>query len=87
MTQFTYKITDPLGLHARPAGLMVKILSQRKNVSVTVQFKDKSADGKRLYQILGLAVKTNDEITVLFEGENEELIANEIHQLFIDEKL
>ena len=24
MQQFTYTITDPIGLHARPAGLLVK---------------------------------------------------------------
>jgi len=70
MKQFSYVITDELGIHARPAGLMVKAASVYKS-SVTVAKGDKSADAKRIFGIMGLGVKQHDEITVTIEGEDE----------------
>ena len=71
MKTFTYTVKDPLGLHARPAGLFVKIASgYTSNVKIAKAGKD--ADAKRLFGVMGLAVKSGEAITVTIEGADED---------------
>ena len=70
MKEFVYKINDELGIHARPAGQLVKKASGFKsNVSITGP--KGTADAKRIMAVMTLAVKQNDEVTVKAEGEDE----------------
>lgn len=71
MKEFTYVITDPEGIHARPAGELVKAA---KNYSSTIKIaKDgKSGDCKKIFGIMGLGVKNGNEVTITVEGEDEE---------------
>jgi len=81
MKQFNYTIKDELGLHARPAGLLVKKTgSFKSNIQITKN--DKSADGKRILGIMSLGIKQNDEITVTVEGEDENEAALELKEFF-----
>lgn len=71
MKEFTYTITDPEGIHARPAGELVK--KAKEFTSAVSIFKDgKKADAKKLFGLMGLGVKQGMEITVQAEGEDEE---------------
>lgn len=47
MKEFTYTITDPAGIHARPAGLLAKKAAEYKSV-ITVIKGEKKADTRRL---------------------------------------
>lgn len=71
MKEFKYRITDPEGIHARPAGELVKVA---KEFASTIQMeKDgKKMDCKKILGIMSLAVKTGQEVTMTFEGEDEE---------------
>ena len=40
MKQFTYTVTDPIGIHARPAGILVKEV--KKYQSVVIVEKEKA---------------------------------------------
>lgn len=71
MKSFSYVIKDQIGIHARPAGQLVKLASAF-NSELRMECKDKKANCKRLFDLLGLGVKANDEITVIAEGEDEE---------------
>ncbi len=71
MKKFEYTVKDDLGLHARPAGLLVKCVSGYKS-AVTLTKGGKSADAKRLFGVMGLAVKFGDVISVTIEGEDED---------------
>lgn len=86
MVQFNYLIKDPMGLHARPAGLMVKAINKAP-CEITISFKDKTVDGKRLYAVLSLGAKTFDTITITCNGENEKQTADLIKELFEKENL
>ncbi|MDD3123686.1 MAG: HPr family phosphocarrier protein [Candidatus Izemoplasmatales bacterium] len=86
MKEFNYTINNAMGLHARPAGLMVKIIASHTD-SVKIEFKGKVVDAKRLYQVLSLGVKTNEEIKVTVDGETEEETINEIRRMFETENL
>ncbi|WP_313133648.1 HPr family phosphocarrier protein [Anaerocolumna sp.] len=81
MKQFIYTIKDELGLHARPAGLLVKKAgSFKSNIQITKGTK--SADGKRILAIMGLGIKQNEQITVTVEGEDEKQAALELEEFF-----
>ena len=56
MKQFTYTITDPVGIHARPAGLLAKAGKNYQSV-VNLQKGEKSANVTRLMAVMGLGVK------------------------------
>lgn len=85
MKEFQYVITDPEGIHARPAGLLVKKANEFKS-TVTIKKGDKSADAKRIFAVMGLGVKKADEIKVCVEGEDEEAVS-EAMEKFLKENL
>ena len=70
MKEFNYTITDPLGIHARPAGILVK--EAKKFTSKITVFKgDKSCDMRKLLALMGMAVKQVDTVAVQIEGDDE----------------
>ena len=71
MTEFTYEIKDNLGIHARPAGLLVKTASDFKS-QITLIKEEKQTDAKKLFGVMGLNVKVDDKVTVRIDGEDEE---------------
>lgn len=83
MKTFDYTVKDELGIHARPAGLLVKqIAGIKSNVTIAVKAKDKNADAKRLMAVMKMAVKQGDVVTVTIEGEDEDTAAPQIEQFF-----
>lgn len=83
MKTFDYTIKDELGIHARPAGLLVKkIAGVHSNVTIEVKEKGKSADAKRLMAVMKMAVKQGDTVTVTIEGDDEDAVAPAIEQFF-----
>lgn len=70
MQSFTYVIKDELGIHARPAGLLVK---EAKNFAstITLEANGKTGAAKGLMGVMGMAVKKGMEVTVTVEGEDE----------------
>ena len=71
MKTIQYTITDREGIHARPAGLLVKQATKFES-AITIRKGEKSADAKRIFAVMGLAAKQNEEITVTAEGRDEE---------------
>lgn len=71
MKKFSYVIKDEIGIHARPAGLLVKEAGKFQS-AVTLKSGDKTGDAKRIFGIMGMAVKQNDEVTVEADGADEE---------------
>lgn len=85
MKEFSYIIKDENGIHARPAGLLVKTAGKFKS-SVEIRCCDKSADCKKLFAVMGLGVKCNSEIKITADGEDEETAVSEIKK-FLEENL
>lgn len=71
MQTFTYTLTDPEGLHARPAGGLVKAAKQFP-CSITVAKGGKGCDAKKMFGLMGLGIKHGDTITVTADGEQEQ---------------
>ena len=70
MKQFTYTIKDELGVHGRPAGLLVK-LAKKYASKVTIDKDGKTCDMRKLMAVMGLGIKQGQEITLRCEGEQE----------------
>ena len=68
MQSFTYTITEPVGIHARPAGLLVKEIKNYQS-TVTVTKGDKSVNALKLMALMGMGIKCGDTVTVTVEAE------------------
>ena len=81
MIQFQFTITDPNGLHARPAGLLVKE-AQKFSSTVKLTRGEKSADLKRLFAIMGMGVKCGETVEVAVDGADEVQAAQTLEKFF-----
>ncbi|NLL79005.1 MAG: HPr family phosphocarrier protein [Clostridiales bacterium] len=79
MKNFKYVVQDEVGLHARPAGLLVKEAGKAAS-AVTIECKGKTADAKRLLAVMGLGVKKGDEITITVDGADEAAVAASLEE-------
>lgn len=77
MQEIEYTITDENGIHARPAGLFVKMASGFSS-DVQVKKGEKSADAKRLFGLMGLGIKQGDKIIVSISGLDEQQAAKDL---------
>ena len=84
MKQFTYTITDPVGIHARPAGLLVKAIKALDSTVTIIKADGKSSVGTKLMALMGLGVKQGETVTVTVEGGDEEANAAALEQFFKD---
>ena len=77
MKEFEFVVTDPQGIHARPAGLLVKEAKKfESNISV---FKGaRKCDLKKIFTIMALGVKQGETIKVQVEGADEEQAASAV---------
>lgn len=81
MKEFKYVITDPEGIHARPAGILVKQAAGYQS-TVKIAKGEKSADAKRIFGVMGLGVKTGEEVTITVEGADEDTASAELETFF-----
>lgn len=85
MKSFTYEIKDPMGLHARPAGLLVKAAAKYAS-AITIEAPSGKADAKRIMAVMRLAAKQGMVLTVTCDGADEEAAAAGL-QAFLAENL
>ncbi|MBS7298879.1 MAG: HPr family phosphocarrier protein [Eubacteriales bacterium] len=71
MKEFTYTITDPNGLHARPAGILVKE-SGKYSSEITLHSCGKKGDAKKIFSVMGMGIKSGDSVTVKISGADED---------------
>jgi phosphocarrier protein HPr len=81
MKTFEYTITDPVGIHARPAGMLVKEVKNYAS-NVTIVKGDGKADAKKLMVLMGLGVKCGETVTVEVEGGDEDTAAAALETFF-----
>lgn len=72
MKEFTYTIEDELGIHARPAGLLVKLAKTFPGTTVTVTKRETTVKASQLMKLMNLGVKKGDEVKIAAEGPAEE---------------
>ena len=85
MKQFTYTITDPVGIHARPAGLFVKQAGKFSS-KITIAKGEKTGDAKRIFAVMGLGAKMGETVTITCDGPDEAEAAASL-EAFLKENL
>ena len=72
MKKFSYTVQDATGIHARPAGLLVKAAKVLDSTVALENAAGKSAVATKLMAVMGLGIKQGDTVTVTVEGGDEE---------------
>ena len=75
MKEFQYTVKDACGIHARPAGLLVKTV---KGFASTATLEKMA--------LMGMGVKQGETVTIKVEGDDEEAAAEAI-QKFLSENV
>ena len=81
MKEFKHVINDPMGLHARPAGMLNKEARKYKS-AIVVHRGEKSANVLRLMALMQLGVKCGETVKVTIEGEDEDVVAPIVEEFF-----
>jgi phosphocarrier protein HPr len=87
MVEKKIRITNELGLHARPSALFVKTSCAFKS-EITVFKDDLEVNGKSIMSLMMLAAEHNSELVIRAEGEDEaaalaaltRLVENNFHE-------
>ena len=85
MIEIKYTIKDPMGIHARPAGELVKACAAFP-CKIMISNGTKSMDAKRIMGVMSHGVKQGTEISMSFDGE-QEAEASAAIAAFLEEKL
>ena len=81
MIQKTIKISNKLGLHARPAVMLVKTTGAFSS-DIKIQKDDIEVDGKSIMGILMLAAGFGTELTISCDGSDEEEALSKVVEIF-----
>ena len=81
MKTFNFTVKEPLGIHARPAGMLTKEAKKYKS-TITLKKGEKSVNVLKLMGLMGLGVKCGDTVTITIEGEDEDVCAPIIEEFF-----
>ncbi len=81
MREFEWEIRDEYGIHARPAGMLVKEAAKFGS-EIKIIKEEKESDCKKLFGIMGLGIKRDDKIRIVINGEDEEKAETALKKFF-----
>lgn len=71
MQQATVTFTDPTGLHARPAAVLVQTAGRYQAViNLYLEGSDRFASARSIMQLLRLGVQQGDRVKIVAEGDD-----------------
>ena len=79
-----YIIIDQHGMHARPATALLKLGRQFRS-DISLKKDEKMIQMKSMLNILGLALKNGDTVSVIVEGDDESDAAKALDTFFIED--
>lgn len=78
------KVKNKMGLHTRPATVIVKMLQSSKSY-VEFTYKEETVNAKSILSILMLAAKKNSHITITCDGDDANLTMEKLISAFEDQ--
>lgn len=81
MKKWEYVIRDEIGIHARPAGELVKE-AKKYSSRITISKDGKSVEATKLMAVMGLGVKCGQTVEIAVEGEDEQTAYEGIKNFF-----
>ncbi len=80
MKEFTYVIQDPVGLHARPAGFLLRRAKNYRSSVLVKAPNGREANAAKLMALMSMGAKAGDTLTFILEGDDEEVAAADLAQ-------
>lgn len=77
MLTITHTIKDENGIHARPAGLLAEV-SKKFSSDIVISGGGKTANAKKIFEVMSLCLKCNDKIVISIKGDDEKNAFDEI---------
>jgi phosphocarrier protein len=74
-------IQNTLGLHARPAGHIVNIVSSTQS-SVELLYSGQKVNAKSILNLMMLAIEPGAEVEFIINGPDEQKVADDLTELF-----
>lgn len=81
MKEFTYTIKDKLGIHARPAGMLVKV-AEKYECEINILHNEKLANAKKIFSVMSLGIHEGDKVRITALGSDEIKAIEEIKKFF-----
>lgn len=81
MKKFTYTLTDEVGIHARPAGMLAKEAKKYES-KIVLSVNGKSAEATKLMAIMSLGAKCGQEVEVEVTGADEDKAYEDVKAFF-----
>lgn len=82
MKQFIYTIKDPLGIHARPAGMLARAAGSYGDTVITVEKAGNTAKATQIIKMMGMGIRQGDVVTVTAEGPGEDKAIETMREFF-----
>ena len=76
-------VTNKLGVHARPAGMIVDITGKARG-GVTLGYEGNKVNAKSILNVMMLAITPGSVVKFTADGEDEEQVLAQLEQLFRD---
>ncbi|WP_416147978.1 phosphocarrier protein HPr [Salipaludibacillus sp. HK11] len=86
MIKKIYLVIDKTGIHARPATILVSEASKFKS-EILINYQAKQANVKSIMSLMSLGIPQGAEVTISFEGVDEEEAFSHIESEIIESKL
>ncbi len=74
-------VTNKLGVHARPAGMIVDLTGKSKS-DITLEYEGNKVNAKSILNVMMLAITPGSTVKFVANGEDEEQILDQLEQLF-----
>lgn len=78
----TLTVRNKMGIHARPAAMIVRISNKYPNTDIYVEKDGEQVNGKSIMSLMMLAAGKGSQIKFVADGEDAETMLDEISQLF-----
>lgn len=75
-------VKNKMGIHARPAAMIVKIANSYKNVDIWVEKDGEQVNGKSIMGIMMLAAGQDSRLCFIATGREADNFLNEVESLF-----
>ncbi|NND01694.1 MAG: HPr family phosphocarrier protein, partial [Acidimicrobiia bacterium] len=75
-------ITNPSGLHARPAAEIVEF-AKKSEADIQIHKGDKAANAKSIMSVLALGANTGDTVTIVAEGDGAADVVEELRNIML----
>ncbi len=80
METFEYVLKDKAGIHARPAGVVVKTAKEFES-KITMENKGKKINCKGIFAVMSLAAKSGEKVVITIDGPDEKEAAEKMRKV------